>query len=178
MDLGLNITTYTFGSPRLGNEAFARFVVAQGDRNYRVTHVNDIVPMIPWFRDGWRHVEPEYWLQKGPCTRTHYTLHEIQECQDWTEESCLEGYYPFWSAALDYRNSICSHHFYLNAIDNCGAKEAKSPGLALDELLRNSTEQREHMEYLREGYVMDIKYAASLYNDSLLAEYEWSWEDE
>lgn len=55
----------------VGNAAFATFVTNQGasqnstQRNYRVTHANDIVPNVPSYALGFRHVSPQYWIIAG-----------------------------------------------------------------------------------------------------------------
>lgn len=38
---------YTFGEPRVGNEAFAAYVTAKITERFRVIHYQDIVPHIP-----------------------------------------------------------------------------------------------------------------------------------
>ncbi|TVY64181.1 Mono- and diacylglycerol lipase, partial [Lachnellula suecica] len=60
-NLGHSVSTYTFGSPRVGNAAFASFVTAAGS-NFRMTHVNDPVPQLPPTWLGYQHTSPEYWL--------------------------------------------------------------------------------------------------------------------
>ena len=46
--LNLNVSIYTFGSPRTGNKMFAEFFNKQilGD-NFRITYKNDPIPMVP-----------------------------------------------------------------------------------------------------------------------------------
>lgn len=171
MDLQLNVTTYTYGAPRVGNEAFAKFISGQGDRNYRITHYNDLVPIVPPFGWPWyfRHVEPEYWLKQGPWWRVDYQPHDLYECRDWTEEHCIEGFLGYgWGISTNRR----SHGYYLTAIGQCG-KPGSSVWTA-DDLFENSTENEQSMASLRTGFVRDIKYAASLHNNSLLAEYRWT----
>lgn len=173
MDLQLNVTTYTYGAPRVGNEAFARFVLEQGDRNYRITHYNDIVPIVPPFRLSYRHVEPEYWLREGPWSRVDYEPRDLEDCHDWTEKHCIEGNFGYsWLKP----SAFLSHGYYLTAISQCG-----SPGgsvLAADELSLYSPEDKEMMALLQKEFAEDIAYTASLYNNSLLAEYKWTgWQE-
>ena len=173
MDLQLNITTYTYGSPRVGNEAFARFVFEQGDRNYRITHYNDIVPIVPPSRLDYQHVEPEYWLREGPWSRVDYKPRDLEECHDWTEAHCIEG-----NVGYDWlrRSVFLSHSYYLTAISQCGKPDSSVS--AADELFWNTAEYEEFMASLRHDFADDIAYTASLHNHSLLAEYRWtSWED-
>ncbi|KAB5518709.1 Alpha/Beta hydrolase protein [Coniochaeta sp. 2T2.1] len=65
-----NLTTYTYGQPRTGNQAYADFVDStfggQGGTMFRVTHKNDGVPQIPAQTDGYRHHTTEYWQSVDP----------------------------------------------------------------------------------------------------------------
>lgn len=60
--LQLIIDQYTYGSPMVGNDAFANFVTKQGGGNYRITHAYDAVPKLPGYLLAYRHVSPEYWF--------------------------------------------------------------------------------------------------------------------
>ncbi|RCI16715.1 hypothetical protein L249_1924 [Ophiocordyceps polyrhachis-furcata BCC 54312] len=64
-----SIDIYTFGSPRVGNQAFAKFVMEQKNGvTVRVTKKKDFVTSvfhhIPPFLD-YTHVYPEVWLKEG-----------------------------------------------------------------------------------------------------------------
>jgi triacylglycerol lipase len=51
---------YTFGQPRVGDDAFARLVhAALGDRIFRFINNHDIVPRVPFFGMGFRHYGTE-----------------------------------------------------------------------------------------------------------------------
>ena len=54
---------YTYGCPRVGNEALSEYITAQGTL-YRVTHTNDVVPKLPP-PIGYAHPSPEYWITSG-----------------------------------------------------------------------------------------------------------------
>jgi len=58
---------YTFGSPRVGNEEFARaFEQDFGERTFRFVNNNDIVPRVPFRLMNYRHVGKFiYFDQKG-----------------------------------------------------------------------------------------------------------------
>jgi len=67
-----DVTMYTYGQPRAGNEKLSQWVTAQG-KNFRVTHTSDAVPKLPP-EDGltgslmtgvYRHISPEYWISDG-----------------------------------------------------------------------------------------------------------------
>lgn len=52
---------YTYGAPKIGNQAFASFVSAAGKGdNYFVTNLNDPVPMIPPDELGYAYMNPAY----------------------------------------------------------------------------------------------------------------------
>ncbi|KAF8245824.1 alpha/beta-hydrolase, partial [Wilcoxina mikolae CBS 423.85] len=56
---GYQVTAYTYGSPRIGNDKLCSFISNQGG-NYRVTHMDDPVPRLPLMLMGYQHVSPEY----------------------------------------------------------------------------------------------------------------------
>ncbi|KAL7274492.1 hypothetical protein RUND412_002596 [Rhizina undulata] len=62
--LGYTVTLYTFGAPRIGNDALSTFITAAGT-NYRVTHLDDPVPRLPPLATGYRHISPEYHIFRG-----------------------------------------------------------------------------------------------------------------
>lgn len=55
---------YTMGCPRIGNQALAEYITAQGV-NYRITHTDDVVPKLPPVSWGFSHPAPEYWITSG-----------------------------------------------------------------------------------------------------------------
>ncbi len=82
---GNAVDLYTYGSPRVGNDAFANFVSAQAGLEIRVTHLDDPVPRLPPLLFSYRHTSPEYWLYDGGATTTNY------EC-DWKQDgNWLQG---------------------------------------------------------------------------------------
>lgn len=56
----INVTAYTFGKPRIGNDRFAES--AKGITHYRITHHHDIVPHVPEEVLGYRHTDSEIWF--------------------------------------------------------------------------------------------------------------------
>lgn len=69
-----NITTYTFGQPRTGNQAFADFVDMKAPVGvmFRVTHSNDGVPQVETTEKGFRHHSTEYWQEDKPIAAEIY----------------------------------------------------------------------------------------------------------
>ncbi|RYP53472.1 hypothetical protein DL770_010989 [Monosporascus sp. CRB-9-2] len=66
---GIDVTTFTYGQPRTGNQAFANFVDQQAPQGkiFRVTHANDGVPQVVSTSNGYRHHSTEFW-QKDAAT--------------------------------------------------------------------------------------------------------------
>ncbi|KAN0094055.1 alpha/beta-hydrolase [Hyaloscypha variabilis] len=92
----LNCTAdiYTFGSPRVGNTAFATFVTSQAPllgQNYRMTHENDPVPQLPPTWVDYEHTSPEYWLTGGTDTTDAYAASGIVVCEGIGNEECNAG---------------------------------------------------------------------------------------
>ncbi|KAJ5111107.1 feruloyl esterase A [Penicillium argentinense] len=63
-----NISLYTFGEPRTGNQAYASYVnqafntgSPETTRFFRVTHANDGIPNLPPVEQGYVHAGVEYW---------------------------------------------------------------------------------------------------------------------
>ena len=65
-----NTELYTYGSPRVGNEALARFLSNQSPLSYRVTSMHDLVPRLPPVHGHYWHTQPEYWISKDPDNPT------------------------------------------------------------------------------------------------------------
>jgi hypothetical protein len=85
---------YTFGSPRVGNAAFAIFVTSQSPQlgeNYRMTHENDPVPQLSPTWIGYQHTSPEYWLTNGTDTTDVYAADEVVVCEGIGNEECNAG---------------------------------------------------------------------------------------
>lgn len=99
---------YTYGSPMVGNNAFATFVTNQSGGNYRVTHANDIVPKLPGLLFGYRHVSPEYWITSA--TNVAVTAADVQVS---TGTLNLNGNGGTVESSLD------DHGWYFNAISAC-----------------------------------------------------------
>lgn len=64
LDLGLaDVRLMTYGSPRVGDAAFAALLAAQlRDHSWRFTHNRDIVPSLPLTSMGFHHAAREVWV--------------------------------------------------------------------------------------------------------------------
>lgn len=112
-DAGYDADVYTYGSPRVGNEALARYITQQTGRNYRVTHLADAVARLPPMQVGFRHTSPEYWLSDGYPRTVNYDPDDVVECKGYYNAACNSGE-PWWLVDLT------SHFYYLVAISHCG----------------------------------------------------------
>lgn len=117
-DIGYEMDVYTYGSPRVGNEALASYISHQKGRDYRVTHLADLVARLPPINREFRHTSPEYWLQPGPSWRTSFDAAEVEVCTGYADTACNAGA-PWW--VLD----ITSHLYYFVAISHCGETEPR-----------------------------------------------------
>jgi triacylglycerol lipase len=63
-DMGVEVlAVYTFGSPRVGNGAFARqYNDDLADVTFRVVNARDPVPHVPWMLGTYRHVDTQVYL--------------------------------------------------------------------------------------------------------------------
>lgn len=112
---------YTYGSPRVGNGAFASWVSAQSGITARVTHVNDPVPRLPpMLIAGFRHTTPEYWLSTGSATNVDYTLADIKVCTGIATTGCNAGTVP----TLD----LDAHRYYFLPATECAPDMAFKRG--------------------------------------------------
>lgn len=57
--------TYTFGQPRVGNQAFADWFEARFTNVYRLVDYADIVPHVPPSNFGFVHSNNQEWYQRG-----------------------------------------------------------------------------------------------------------------
>ncbi|KAJ4387404.1 hypothetical protein N0V93_007996 [Gnomoniopsis smithogilvyi] len=110
-DYGGTCEIYTFGSPRVGNEAFAEFVSAQAGNEYRMTHIDDPVPRLPSHDFGYYHTDVEYWLSDGSATTTLYTGDDVVICTGIYNASC--------NSAGVISTDWTAHSYYLRHISVC-----------------------------------------------------------
>ncbi|TVY87816.1 Lipase [Lachnellula willkommii] len=88
------VDLYTYGSPRVGNQAFADFVTSQAPAqgsNFRMTHENDPVPQLPPTLVGYQHTSPEYWLSGGDALKDDYSSQDVVVCYGVGNEACNAG---------------------------------------------------------------------------------------
>lgn len=108
---GLPCDLYTYGSPRVGNAAFAQFVTDQAGAEFRVTHTDDPVPRLPPILFGYRHVSPEYWIYAG-SGGAGASAADIKVCAGTANTDCNAG-----TSGLD----AAAHGQYFGPIAGCSA---------------------------------------------------------
>ncbi|KAK9808570.1 hypothetical protein WJX73_010249 [Symbiochloris irregularis] len=104
---------YTFGSPRVGNDVFARFVSTQIRDSIRVTHNRDIVPAWPPMWVGFHHLPTEIWVIDIGFA------HVVGVCDDTGEDPMCHNSVCF----LGFCTSIADHLLYMGEIMGRGYPE-------------------------------------------------------
>ena len=92
-----DVSVYTFGKPRIGNDAFVES--AKPIEHYRITHHNDIVPHVPEELLGYRHTDTEVWYYNDGTEYTICDTNEDPECSN--------------SCAPLHCDSISDHLYYM-----------------------------------------------------------------
>lgn len=101
---------YTYGSPRVGNSAFVKFVTNQAGGEYRLTHTDDVVPRLPPIITNFRHVSPEYWFDEGADGVV--SLDEIDYCPGHANLRCNGG-----TLGLN----LAAHGWYFGPLSGCSS---------------------------------------------------------
>ncbi|ORE11977.1 lipase [Rhizopus microsporus var. microsporus] len=85
-----NLSIYTIGCPRVGNNAFAYYVDSTGIPFHRTVHKRDIVPHVPPQAFGYLHPGVESWIKEDPA--------DVQICTSNIEtKQCSNSIVPFTS---------------------------------------------------------------------------------
>jgi len=112
-----DLTVYTYGSPRVGDEAFATYYDKIVPDTYRLVHNHDLVPHIPQRFLGFRHVSREIWyfVESGAQYKT---------CAGGEDDSCSNSV----NLHVD-ENSIADHAQYLDQPMGCRPSDMQAMGL-------------------------------------------------
>ncbi|KAF2666044.1 alpha/beta-hydrolase [Microthyrium microscopicum] len=107
----VSVDMYTFGSPRVGNSAFANWMTSLPPslgKSYRFTHMSDPVPQYPSTIIGYEHISPEYYIS-SPTNQT-------VKAADITELKSGES----WSGNRQwFRMATADHGWYFGNITAC-----------------------------------------------------------
>lgn len=113
----VNITSYTFGTPRVGNGFFTQFVssLVRPSNLVRITHKHDPVPRGPSRLNGYLHATQEIWYNNdfGGDQFTSLCINETSSLED---ESCIDSVPLFEWDPLD-------HLLYLGRSTRCSLNE-------------------------------------------------------
>ena len=84
-----DLSVYTFGKPRIGNQAFAEST--NSINHYRITHAEDIVPHVPEEILGYYHTNTEIWYYNN-----YYKI-----CLDNEDIECSNSCAPLHCVSID-----------------------------------------------------------------------------
>ncbi|KAI9253436.1 catalysis At the Interface: the anatomy of A conformational change in A triglyceride lipase, partial [Phascolomyces articulosus] len=59
------LSIHTAGAPRVGNKAFANYIVGTGIYYTRLTNKRDLIPHVPSTTMGFSHAGEEFWIRTG-----------------------------------------------------------------------------------------------------------------
>jgi hypothetical protein len=93
--------------------------------NYRITHINDIVPQIPphdWF-PGWDHFYPEYWVDTNTVPVPSASIKVVTGSL--YEKGGNEGATGILGVIGNVIKGIPAHHSYFGPIDGCNTAAPK-----------------------------------------------------
>jgi hypothetical protein len=140
----LPVTVYTYGSPRLGNDALVNFIDAQTatgnlGKEYRVTHVGDPVPNLPPLLFGYRHTSPELWLSAGSATTTSYKAKDVKVCEGTANLKCNAGVLGF---------DVDAHGYYFRDVGACDGGFTWKRDATDDEVLAEMVAHWQEMDRL------------------------------
>ena len=92
----------TFGSPRVGNNYFSKYMYSFPFPSYRITHYYDIVPHVPERLLDYKHVSQEIWYNE---VNTDYLLcHNEDEEDPYCSNSCSPFQCTSFNDHLNYLN--------------------------------------------------------------------------
>lgn len=104
----INLTvrgTYTFGEPRVGNDAFAKFYDQYKHASWRLTHYKDPVPHLPMMSLGFAHTAIEVFYNKDSTSyKVCDASGEDSECSDgvaWDSLLYVEDHHTYLGMPID-----------------------------------------------------------------------------
>lgn len=114
-----NISLYTYGAPRVGNNVYAdifnHFTSVNKEKNiqfYRVVNNQDLVPHVPPYKIGYHHHKIEIWIHK---IKDENSIEKeiIKICDGLLSKGSI-GEDQTCSNSLRWKNSISDHLSYFN----------------------------------------------------------------
>lgn len=116
---GIAADLYTYGGPRVGNNAFVKYVTEQPGLEVRLTHAADPVPRLPPMIANYRHTSPEYWFDEGDDDIV--SLNEVKVCTGYASLKCNAGTLGLETA---------DHGWYFQSLGGCSADATSSKARA------------------------------------------------
>lgn len=143
---------WTYGAPRVGNVAWAKFVNSQPGITRRMTHLNDPVPRLPpsFWPFKYAHGGTEFWLgPKGSFDTINYNSSDVRICDGIESKACNSGakLFPF---------NVKAHHNYLGIIDKCPWKNSKRDEQNEIESMFAENKNLENVLIAEQGYTEGI----------------------
>ncbi|KAF2132326.1 alpha/beta-hydrolase [Dothidotthia symphoricarpi CBS 119687] len=119
---GYTVALYTFGSPRVASNTLSDYITNQPGGNYRVTHWNDPVPKLPLIIQGYVHISPEYYINKG------------------NKKDVNEGDIKIYEGSVNLKGNsawllvdVEAHRWYFKSVYECAASKTKRGILEIGE---------------------------------------------
>jgi len=112
-----DISLYTYGSPRVGDETFAKYFDKIVPDSFRVVAHQDFVPKVPQRFLGFRHVSREIWYPEA-------TGNSFRVCDGGEDDKCSNSL----NLLVD-EQSIKNHATYLDQPMGCRAADLNAMGL-------------------------------------------------
>jgi hypothetical protein len=114
----------TFGEPRIGNEALARYVdllLGDGRKYRRVTHLGDQVPLLPPGGEGWGYAShgSELFIRKATLP---VDVGDIISCQGRQDPDCIASLGDGWREPWDWSRTplpLFAHRDYFHRLGLC-----------------------------------------------------------
>lgn len=113
-----DLTLYTFGSPRVGDQTFATYFDKIVPDTFRIVNNNDLVPHLPQRFLGFRHVSREIWYHSAAKNAPY------KQCGGGEDDSCSNSV----NLHVD-EHSIKDHATYLDQPMGCRPADLKRQGL-------------------------------------------------
>ncbi|XP_053387180.1 lipase ZK262.3-like [Mercenaria mercenaria] len=103
------MTLFTFGMPRTGNEIYAKRHDTILSKSFRVVHYNDIVSRLPLMKLGYFHHQLEIYYRKDMKRTSSYIV-----CNDYEDMECVNSVSASWSS-IEYHK----HYYGIDVGSHC-----------------------------------------------------------
>ncbi|RDA94306.1 hypothetical protein CP533_0530 [Ophiocordyceps camponoti-saundersi (nom. inval.)] len=122
---GFPVDLYTFGSPRVGNEAFAKFVTDYDKAvSARITGGGHQVVLTPHKKDQYRHYSPEFYFPQGLVNVE--SAKNLKICHGVEAEGCS---LPSFSSGLEGQAAPPGELIYPSKVITCSSFVAPAKGM-------------------------------------------------